>query len=139
MYALIIRYLCLFFQRILDYFKTFISMADISIHSRYDRQHTQFTTYINISTNGQLQSLLKHSRPISLTQPDIVTLALNFTNRTNFEVIDTVGSDHVPIKVTSHRNSAPQPTTFPKEHIPTMTLLIAITTEVTSQSSTERY
>jgi len=102
-----------FFQYIADNFKTYLIMADINIHSRSDRQRAQFINFINTSTNGLLQPLPKPTRPISQTTPDIVILSPNLVNRTQIHVLDTVGSDHVPIKLTIQRRLQPQPNLTP--------------------------
>lgn len=98
-----------FFQHISNNFKTYIIMADVNIHSRSDRQKDQFRNFITNSTNGILQHLPKPTRPISQTTPDIVILSPNLIHRTHIEVLDTVGSDHVPIKITLHRQPSQQP------------------------------
>jgi len=84
-------------------------MADANIHSRSDRQKDQFRNFITNSTNGILQNLPKPTRPISQTTHDIVNLSPNLINRTQIEVLDIVGSDHVLIKIILHRQPSQQP------------------------------
>ncbi|MBK5646087.1 MAG: hypothetical protein I4N51_02495, partial [Acinetobacter sp.] len=89
-----------FFQYISNNFRNYIIMADINYHSRTDRQKTRFNTYITTNTTGEIHKLPRHTRPISNTSPDIVITSTNLTNRCQLEVLDTIGSDHDPIKLT---------------------------------------
>jgi len=67
--------------------------------------------FISNSTNGISQPLPKPTRPLTQTTPDIVILSPNLIQRTLIEVLNTVGSDHVPVKNTLHRRptQAPDP------------------------------
>ena len=98
-----------FFQYIYNNYRTYIIMADINIHSRSDRQKLQFTNYISQQTNGLLQQLPQHTRPTSQTTPDVVILSPNLAQRCHIDVLDNIGSGHVPMKLTIRRHLQPQP------------------------------
>ena len=100
-----------FFHYVSRNFRSYIIMADINIHSRPDRQKTHFTNFISSHTTGFLHHLPKHTRPVSNSTPDIVITSANLTNRLQIAVLDTLGSDHVPIKLTvdPHRRTPALP------------------------------
>ena len=108
-----------FFEFISNRFRHFVIMADINIHSRSTRDKDAFHTFITTRTTGTLHHLPKHTRPESGTTPDIVITSVNLTQRCTIHVLDPVGSDHLPIKLTitspNHRNlpaQAPSRTTW---------------------------
>jgi len=92
-------------------------MTDINIQSRSDRQRNLFMNYIYTQTTGVLQQLPKHTRPTSQTTPDIVIFSPNLINRCHIYVLDTIGSDHVPIKLTIHRRLQTAPGPIPQRKI----------------------
>lgn len=89
-----------FFQYISNNFHTYIIMADINLHSQTPRRRQHFIDFIRTNTTGSLQPLPQPTRPISQTKPDVVIVSHNLTRRLTIEILDTLGSDHVPIKLT---------------------------------------
>jgi len=103
-----------FFQDISNTYRTYVIMADINIHSRSDRQRNLLMNYIYTQTTGVMQQLPKHTRPISQTIADIVILSPNPLNRCHIDLLDTIGSDHVPLKLKIQRRLQTAPGTIPQ-------------------------
>jgi len=85
-------------------------MADINIHSRSDRAKTDFHSFISQQTTGTLHRIPTHTRPISNTTPDIVITSSNLLPNSHLDVLDPLGSDHIPVKFTIDF-TRPNPTT----------------------------
>jgi len=82
-------------------------MADINIHNRSDRDQTDFNNFIEYQTTGPIHQQPKPTRPISNTSPDVVITSTNIANRSPIYILDLIGSDHVPIKLTLHCQRSP--------------------------------
>ena len=91
-------------------------MADINIHSRSDQEKRNFRDFIEIQTTGTIHRLPKPTRPISNTSPDVVITSSQLFPRCTIEVLDPLGSDHVPIKlsINSPHHLNPQQTPPPR-------------------------
>jgi len=72
----------------------------------------------------------KPTRPIYQTTPDIVIMSPNLPNRSQIHVMDTIGSDHVPIKLSIQRRLQPQPN--PSKEKPSATISPSGTTIATT-------
>ena len=103
-----------FFAHISNNFTNYIIMADINFHSRPNRHKLNFSNFIEYQTTGTLHHLPKSPRPISNTTPDIVITSTNIANRSAVEILDLMGSDHAPIKLTVHCNQNP----LPQQNVP---------------------
>jgi hypothetical protein len=89
-----------FFTYISHNFRTFIIMADINIHSRTQREKNAFHRFITSQTSGTIIPLPQPTRPESSTTPDIVIISTNLMSRHHIHVLDLIGSDHAPVKLT---------------------------------------
>jgi len=72
-------------------------MADINIHSRTDREKTNFSNFIQFQTTGTIHILPQLTRPIWNTTPEFVITSTNLTHRCTIEVLDLLWSDHAPL------------------------------------------
>jgi len=106
-----------FFTYISNNFRTYIIIAGINIHSRTDREKTNCLNFIEFQTTGIIHKLPQTTRPISNTTPDVVITSTNLTHRCTTEVLDLLGSDHAPIKLTLHcqLRPLPNPNTTPRQ------------------------
>jgi len=66
-----------FFTHISNNHKNYIIMADINIHSRTDKEKSDFHDFINLQTTGIIHQLSKPTRPCSNTTPDVVITSMN--------------------------------------------------------------
>jgi len=94
-------------------------MADINIHSRSDRDKTDFNNFIEYQTTDTIHQLPKPTRPMSNTSPDIVITSTNIGTRCTIDILDLIGSDHAPIKLTLHCQCPP----FVTQNIPAREIL----------------
>lgn len=88
-----------FIRYISDKYRHFIIMADINFHSRSKRAKSKFLDDIETNTHGEFIILPKPTRPVSQTTPDAVIISQTLITYSTIDVLDPIGSDHVPIKL----------------------------------------
>ena len=95
-----------YFQYIARNYRNIVIMADVNIHSRPQYEKDEFQEQ---QTALQLHHhhLPQHTRPCSQTTPDVIITSLNLLKFCAIQVLDNIGSDHVPVKLqlTTHRCS----------------------------------
>ena len=90
----------LFFRHIAHNFRNVIIMADVNIHSRPPQERRDFVDLITNHLHLYLYTLPRHTRPSSQTTPDVVISSLNISNNYQLQVLDSIGSDHLPVLLT---------------------------------------
>jgi len=102
-----------FFVYISNNLRHYIIMADVNIHSRSAQDKAHFIDFIELQTTGTIHHIPKPTRSISNTTPDIVITSTTLTNRSTIDVLDLLGSDHAPIKLTIQTHQHTKHTNYP--------------------------
>jgi hypothetical protein len=106
-----------FFRYISNNYRHYIIMADVNIHSRPAREKSDFHDFIELQTTGTIHRIPQPTRPISNTTPDIVITSITLAHHSTINVLDPLGSDHVPVKLTIQSHHHPHHHTPPPRTI----------------------
>jgi len=101
-----------FFKFVSDNFRNYLIMVDINIHSRSHHEKEKFQHHIRTQTKGTILQIPNPTRPESNTTSDVVICSTYLIQRCHLSVLDLIGSDHAPIKLTPDSQAHPHPSTL---------------------------